>query len=148
MDTHPKIYDVSSLEWEQEVQMLQQGIMRPSAQVVRANRGTGVRKGNSVFLCDGIVENFTPRRQRQQAGQRTQTAVTSSDKNVGHDRNKGSPEKDSASDAQDEKLAISRENNKLLQKMTLEQIWRMQEELEDVLTPEIIAWFKNNGKSK
>ena len=75
-----------------------------------------------VFLRDGIVENFVPRRQRQQAEQKTQTTNIDSGK--------------------DERVDISKENDIALEGMTVEQIKEMQEELTDVLTPETIAWFK------
>lgn len=133
-DTHPKIHDVDSLEWEQEVQMIQQGTMKPSAHVIKVNSIASIKNdahdtsstkdsknggSGSVFLRDGIMENFIPRRQRQQ-----QVRTTAADSDIVERQN------------------ISRENEIMLEGMTPEQVEKMQEELKDALTPETIAWFK------
>ena len=121
-DTHPKIHDMESEEWEEEVRMIRQGAMNPSAEVIKMNGTSSVRDGQEasggrgVFLRDGIVENFVPRRQRQQ---RTGTDSMTS-----------------------ERREVSQENDRLLGEMTDEQIVGMQEELKEALTPETIAWFK------
>ena len=100
-DTHPKIHDVDSREWEEEAQRIERGILKPSAQVIRVDDTSktivereGEREG--VFLHDGIVENFVPRRQR---GQRARM-----------------------NSIEDEKAEVSKENDTLLERMSAEQI--------------------------
>lgn len=119
--------------------MIEQGLMKPSAQVVNVGGSTNAKddshdrdikqdgrsRDGSVFLRDGIVENFVARRQRQQ---KTQPVIADSNKNDRED--------------------ISRENEIVLEGMTVEQIKEMQEELNEALTPETIAWFRKKKQPR
>jgi RPAP1-like protein len=120
-DTHPKIHDVDSREWKEEAQRIERGILKPSAQVIKVDDTSKTRDmeeggKEGIFLHDGIVEHFVPRRQRGQMAR--------------------------MDSIEDEKAEVSKENDALLERMSAEQIREMQEEVEETLTTETMAWFR------
>ena len=42
-ETHPKIHDIIVWNGKQEVQMIQQGLMKPSAQVIKVDNSANIK---------------------------------------------------------------------------------------------------------